>query len=43
MSVVTNISLRDYRQNQIVKKVSSWAANHRRTCPVFLAAYGTGG
>ncbi len=24
--VETNISLRDYRQNQIVKKVSSWAA-----------------
>jgi magnesium transporter len=24
--VETNLSLRDYRQNQIVKKVSSWAA-----------------
>ena len=24
--VDTNLSLRDYRQNQIVKKVSSWAA-----------------
>jgi magnesium transporter len=24
--VETNISVRDYRQNQIVKKVSSWAA-----------------
>jgi magnesium transporter len=24
--VETNLSLRDYRQNQVVKKVSSWAA-----------------
>ena len=35
--VETNLSLRDYRQNQIVKKVSSWAAII--AVPAFLTGY----
>ena len=35
--VETNISLRDYRQNQIVKKVSSWAAII--TVPALVTGY----
>jgi len=35
--VETNISLRDYRQNQIVKKVSSWAAII--AVPAFITGY----
>jgi len=35
--VETNLSLRDYRQNQIVKKVSSWAAII--AVPAFITGY----